>query len=121
MKINKEKQQKKLEKKYMMPNFQYVLALTVTKDTDVEDEEIVEDETGKKTIRQTIHGTKFVTETCMKVKLDDGTMMNEEARVELDVPEGTVLIWLEGRGYIKTNEQFASIEEIMENYNYLKE
>lgn len=121
MKIDKNKQQKKLERFFMRPNYTPVLGLTVTKDTDVEDEEIKEDEKTKATIKQTIHGTKFITEKTLETILNDGTKMKEDSRLELDVPEGTRLVWFEGQGYILPGESFNTLEEIEKDIGYLKE
>lgn len=121
MEIDKNKKQKKLERMFMIPNYTPVLALTVKNDTDIEDEEIVEDERGKKTVKQKIKGTKFITETEMETVINNGIKMKEKSLLELDLAEGTRLIWLEGKGYILPSEQFGTIEEIEENYNYLKE
>lgn len=121
MEIDKTKRQKNLERMFMCPNYTPVLALTVKRDTDVEDEEIVEDERGKKTVKQKIKGLKFITETEMETVINNGINMKEKSLLELELPEGTRLIWLEGKGYILPSEQFGTIEEIEENYNYLKE
>lgn len=121
MEINKNKKQKKLERMFMCPNYTPVLALTVTKNTDVEDEEIIDDERGKKTVKQKIKGLKFITEKEMETVINNGIKMKEKTLLELDLTEGTRLIWLEGKGYILPSEQFGTIEEIEENYNYLKE
>ncbi len=121
MEVNKNKKQKKLERMFMCPNYTPVLALTVTKNTDVEDEEIIDDERGKKTVKQKIKGLKFITEKEMETVINNGIKMKEKTLLELDLTEGTRLIWFEGKGYILPSEQFGTIEEIEENYNYLKE
>ena len=121
MEIDKTKQQKKLERFFMKPNYTPILGLTVTKETDVEDEEIKEDENSKAVIKQTIHGTVFTTEKTFETTLEDGTKMKEESRLELDVPEGTRLVWFEGKGYILPGENFQTIEEIEKDLNYMKE
>lgn len=46
--------------------------------------------------------------------------MKEQATVELDLNEGTRLIWLEGKGYIFANEPFKSLSEIQEDIDNLK-
>lgn len=121
MKIDKNKQQKKLERFFMRPNYTPVLGVTVTSETDIEDEEIKEDEIAKATIKQTIHGTKFVTEKVLETTLTDGTKMKEESRLELNLKEGTRLVWFEGKGYVLPGESFETIEEIEKDLSCLKE
>lgn len=121
MNIDKSKQQKKLERFFMRPNYTPVLGVTVTNETDIEDEEIKEDEIAKATIKQTIHGTKFITEKVLETTLNDGTKMKEESRLELDLKEGTRLVWFEGKGYVLPGESFETIEEIEKDLNCLKE
>lgn len=121
MKIDESKKQKKLERVFMRPNYTALLGLTVTKDTDVEDEERREDETTKEIIQQTIHGTKFITEKQLEKLFPDGTKMKEDSRLELDLPEGTRLVWFEGKGYVLPGETFQTLEEIEKDISYLKE
>jgi hypothetical protein len=121
MKINKEKQQKNLERFFMAPNFTPVLGLTVRKDTDVEDEEVKQDEVSTMTIKQKIKGLKFKTETTLTTTLKNGEKMKEKSCVELELNEGTRLIWLEGKGYILPGENFQTLKEIKEDIEYLKD
>lgn len=121
MKINKEKQQKELERFFMAPNYTPVLGLTVTKDTDVEDEEIKQDEVSKMIIKQKIKGLKFKTETTLTTTLKNGEKMKEKSCVELDLNEGTRLIWLDGKGYILPGEHFQTLSEIKQDIEYLKD
>lgn len=94
--------------------------LTVTKETDVEDEEHKEDEVTKITIQQKIKGLNFKTEKTMETTLENGVKMKEKSSVELELNEGTRLIWLEGKGYILTNEPFKTMKEIGEDVEHLK-
>lgn len=121
MKINQDKKQKKLERFFMTPNYTAVLGLTVNKDTDVEDEFENKDERGNMKVQQTIHGTKFTTEKTLEFILDNGINMKETSKVELDLKEGTRLIWLEGKGYILPGENFSTITEIREDIESLKD
>lgn len=121
MKINKEKQQKELERFFMAPNYTPVLGLTVTKNTDVEDEDYKEDEVSKMTIKQKIKGLKFKTETTLETTLKNGEKMKEKSCVELELKEGTRLIWLDGKGYILPGEKFQTLKEIREDLEYLKD
>ena len=121
MQINKEKQQKELERFFMAPNYTPVLGLTVTKNTDVEDEEVKEDEVSKMVVKQKIKGVKFKTETTLETTLKNGEKMKEKSCVELELKEGTRLIWLEGKGYILPGEKFQTLKEIQEDIEYLKD
>lgn len=120
MKIDKTKQQKKLERYFMQPNYQAYLGLTVTKDTDVQDEEITEDENFKKTVRQKIKGLKFVTETIVERTYENGIKKKEKSTLELDLLENTRLIWVEGMGYMLPSENFKTIKEISQDLENLK-
>jgi hypothetical protein len=121
MQINKDKQQKELERFFMAPNYTPVLGLTVTSKTDVEDMETREDETSKMVIKQKIKGLVFKTETTLKTTLKNGEKMKEKSCVELELKEGTRLIWLEGKGYILPGENFQTLKEIKEDIEYLKD
>lgn len=121
MKINKNKQQKKLERFFITPNYTPVLGLTVTKETDIEDEEHKKDKVSEAIIKQKIKGTKFITEKTLNTTLGNGTKMKEISRLELDLLEGTRLIWLEGKGYILPGESFQTLNEIREDIECLKD
>lgn len=71
-------------------------------------------------IQQKIKGTNFRTEKTMTTKLEDGTKMTEVSSVELELAEGTRLIWLEGKGYIYPSEEFKTMHEIAEDVENLK-
>lgn len=129
MEINKEKQQKKLETRYIAPNFRPFLSLTIKADTDIEDEFAMEseDKTQRKTVQQKIksdpktkHAT-FVTEIHYEQKIDGSKAMREDSTITYLLPFETVLIWEEGTGYIVTEEGFQTLEEIEESIKYLKE
>lgn len=119
MKVDKNKQQKELERFFIAPNYTPVLGLTVTPQTDVEDEEIKEDETTKIVVKQKIKGLIFKTEKTMTTTLRNGEKMKEKSIVELELKEGTRLIWLEGKGYIFPSDKFQTIKEIKEDVEQL--
>ena len=120
MEIDKTKQQKKLERFFMQPNWTPVLGLTVTKDTDIEDEEETHDEITQIVVKQKIKGTLFMTEKTMTTTLQNGEKMKEVSNVEVELKEGTRLIWLEGKGYVFPNENFKTMHEIAEDIENLK-
>ena len=121
MEINKDKKQKEVERFFVAPNYTAVLGLTVKKDTDVEDEFEKVDEKSKMTVKQTIHGTNFKTEKVLETILQNGEKMKEVTSIELDLNEGTRLVWLEGKGYILPNEKFQTMKEIRKDIEYLKD
>lgn len=119
MKINKEKKQKKIERYMRKPAYHLYLGLTVTKDTDIEDEEIVEEENFKKVVRQTIHGTVFTTEVELVNNLN--RPIKEKSTVTVDLEEGTRLIWVKGEGYILPQEEVKSVGEVEEDLKCLED
>ncbi len=121
MEIDKNKQQKKLERFFMAPNYTPVLGLTVSKETDVEDMTEKQDEKSKLVVKQKIKGLNFITETILETVLQNGEKMKEHSTVELELIEGTRLIWLEGKGYILPNEKFQTMGEIRKDIEYLKD
>lgn len=123
MKIDKNKQQKELERYFMAPTLRPFLGLTIKEDTDVEDEFAVknEDSSKMKTVQQTIHGQVFTTEVIYEEKNEDGTSMREESKITYVLPIGSRLIWEENIGYVANKENFQTLEEIEENYKMLEE
>lgn len=129
MKINKDKKQKKLETVYLAPNFRPFLALTITEDTDIEDEFAMksEDTSQIKTVQQSIkadpetHTAVFITEIKYEQQIDVMRAMREESTITYVLPIGTILVWEEGTGYIVAEEGFQKLEEIEESIKCLKE
>lgn len=129
MEIDKNKKQKKLERKFIVPNLRPFLALTIVENTDVEDEFAVQSEDGtqKKIVQQKIKTdpeTKiatFITEIKYEQKIDELHAMREESTITYLLPVGTVLIWEENEGYMATEQGFQSLEEIEEDIKLLKE
>lgn len=108
------KPQETVERFMMKPHYGLFLGVTVTKDTDIEDE--VDD--GK--VHQTIKGTTFTT-----IKKDtiekDGVKVTEESKLIVEVPEGTRLIWIEGQGYILPDFEVKTTKEVIEDMDCIKE
>lgn len=108
------KPQEKVERFMIKPHYGLFLGVTVTKDTDIEDET----EDGK--VHQTIKGTTFTT-----VKRDiiekDGVKINEYSKLVVEVPEGTRLIWIEGQGYILPDFEAKTTKEVIEDMECIKE
>lgn len=120
MEIDKNKQQKEVTRFMVKPQYGQYLGLIVDENTDVEDEEIVDEELYKSTIRQKIKGTKFITEMRVENNTVDGFKTIEESRVEAEVPVGTRLIWYPGRGYIIPKIEFKTVEEVEEDIKCIK-
>lgn len=114
MEKKKLKPQQKVERFMIKPHYGLFLGLTVTKDTDVEDET----EDGK--VHQTIKGTTFTT-----IKKDErehnGVKIQEDSKLIVEVPEGTRLIWVEGQGYILPDFEAKTTKEVIEDMECIKE
>lgn len=108
------KPQEKVERFMIKPHYGLFLGVTVTKDTDIEDET----EDGK--VHQTIKGTTFT--TIKKDKRErDGIVIEEDSKLSVKVPEGTRLVWIEGQGYILPDFEAKTTKEIIEDMDCLKE
>ena len=83
-------------------------------------EEETHDEITQIVVRQKIKGTLFMTEKTMTTTLQNGEKMKEVSNVEVELKEGTRLIWLEGKGYVFPNENFKTMHEIAEDIENLK-
>lgn len=108
------KPQEKVERFMIKPHYGLFLGLTVTKNTDVEDET----EDGK--VHQIIKGTTFTT-----IKKDtiekDGVKISEDSKLTVEVPEGTRLVWVEGQGYILPDFEAKTAREVLEELECIKE
>lgn len=118
MKIDKSKKQKEVTRFMVKPQYGQYLGLVVNKDTDVEDEEIVDEEGYKAVIKQKIKGLKFITETRVKNTLN-GTNTVVETKITSILKEGQLLIWYPQKGYVVPNVEFETVAEIKENLDIL--
>lgn len=123
MEIDKNKQQKELERFFIAPSLRPFLGVTLSNDTDIEDEFEMTSEDGKhhRKVQQKIKGTTLVTEIVYTEELEDGMSLKEEVRTTYKLNEGMRLIWEQGQGYMALQEGFQTLEEIEENYKLLKE
>ena len=123
MEIDKNKQQKELERFFIAPSLRPFLGVTLSNDTDIEDEFEMTSEDGKhhRKVQQKIKGTTLVTEIVYTEELEDGMSLTEEVRTTYKLNEGMRLIWEQGQGYMALQEGFQTLEEIEENYKLLKE
>ncbi len=108
------KPQENVERFMIKPHYGLFLGVTITKDTDIEDET----EDGK--VHQIIKGTSFTT-----IKKDtiekDGVKIEEDSKLVVEVPEGTRLIWIEGQGYILPDFEVKTTKEVIEDMDCIKE
>lgn len=107
------KPQNHVERYMIKPQYYQFLGLTVKKDTDVDD--VTED--GR--IHQTIKGTKFITEINDE-REHNGAKIKEYSKLEIDLPEGTRLLWQDGQGYILPDFEPKTVNEIKEDLECLK-
>ncbi len=96
----------------MKPLLQPFLGVTVTKDTDIDD--ITEDGT----THQTIKGTTFTTETKREYE-KDGLKISENSTLTVEVPEGTILVYQPGQGYIVPDYPFVTLDQVREDLSLL--
>lgn len=114
MKEKKLKPQEKVERFMIKPHYGLFLGLTVTKDTDVEDET----EDGK--VHQIIKGTTFTTIKREKIE-KDGIEIEEDSKLVVKLKEGTRLVWIDGQGYIVPDFEPKTVKEAMEDLECIKE
>ena len=108
------KPQEKVERFMIKPHYGLFLGITITKDTDVEDET----EDGK--VHQIIKGTTFT--TIKKDEIEkDGLKIIEDSKLTVEVPEGTRLVWIEGQGYILPDFEPKTTKEVIEYMVCIKE
>jgi hypothetical protein len=96
------------------PNYQPYLGVTVTKDTDIDD--ITEDGT----IHQTIKGTKFITEITRETDKND-IKIKENTKLDIDLPEGTILVYSPGEGYIIPSVPVKTLDQVRQDLELLKD
>lgn len=106
------KPQEKVERYMIKPQYYQFLGLTVNKDTDVDD--VTED--GR--VHQTIKGTKFITEV-KDEREHNGAKIKEYSKLEIELKEGTRLIWQDGQGYILPDFEPKSVEEVKDDLECL--
>lgn len=118
MKIDRSKKQKEVTRYMVKPQYGQYLGLVVRKETDIEDEEIVDEENYKATIQQKIKGLEFTTETRVENTMNE-TETVIETRIVSKLKEGQLLIWYPGKGYVVPSTEFETVNEIKENLEIL--
>lgn len=94
------------------PSYQPLLGVTISKDTDIDD--ITEDGT----IHQIIKGTNFITEAKKEYETNE-IKVKEESRLEMELPEGTILVYSPREGYIVPSVPVQTIKQIQEDLSLL--
>ena len=107
------KPQKHVERYMIKPQYYQFLGVTVKNDTDIDD--VTED--GR--VHQTIKGTKFITEINNE-REHNGAKIKEYSKLEIDLQEGTRLLWQDRQGYILPDFEPKTVEEIKEDLECLK-
>ena len=118
MSNKKLKIQKKVEKFVISPSVRLFLGVTVTEDTDIEDEIVLPDNKGK--IHQKIKDFTLTTTIINKKTNELGIETNENATLEQKIPKNTVLIWGEDTGYIVPPYRMVKVEDAIQDLEAIK-
>lgn len=114
MKKKNLKPQEKVERFMIKPHYSLLLGVTVTKDTDIEDET----EDGR--VHQTIKNLVFT--TTIKNKYEkDGMKIEEKSKLTINLKEGIRLVWIDNQGYILPDFEPKTTREVLEDMNELKD
>ena len=108
MSNKKLKIQKKVEKFVISPSVRLFLGVTVTEDTDIEDEIVLPDNKGK------------IYHIINKKTNELGIETNENATLEQKIPKNTVLIWGEDTGYIVPPYRMVKVEDAIQDLEAIK-
>ncbi len=110
------KPQEKVERYIIAPQTRLYLGVKVTKDIEIVDEE----KTEYGIIHQTIKD--LVLTTTIKRKSNAyGIETEENSTLTQKLQEGTVLVWLEGRGYVIPEMRVCTVDEAINDLQVLKE
>lgn len=106
------KQQEKVERFLLEPQYAPLFGLTVTKET------VIDDYTDDKKVHQTIKDLVLTTHIKDK-KVNENYEMEEDSKLIMKLKEGTRLLWTQSEGYILPQQKLVTRKEIIENLNYL--
>ena len=109
------KKQEKVEKFVIAPSTHLFLGVTVTKDTDIEDEV----KTDKGIIHQTIKDLKLT--TVIENEFTDVVKTSEKSTLIQELTEGMYLIWGEDTGYIISPYKMKKVDEAIEDLKSIKD
>jgi len=110
------KKQEKVERYIIAPQSRLYLGVKVTKETDIEDEEKTEYGTVHQTIKDLTLTTKIDRESNAY-----GIDTKENSELVQKIQEGTILIWLEGQGYVIPEMRVCTVEEALNDLKVLEE
>lgn len=104
----------KLEYYTIKPNLKQIYGKKVTKDTKFEEQT----EDGR--VHQTFENLTLTTNIKTLVE-NAGFTIEEESKLTIKMPEGTILIWDEGEGFIVPQCQMCTLEELQEEIKDIHE
>ena len=104
----------KVEYYTIKPNLKQIYGKKVSKDTKFTEQT----EDGR--VHQTFEDLTLTTTIKSKVE-DSGFVIEEESMVKVKMPEGTILVWDEGEGFIIPQCQMCTLDEITEEVKDMKE
>lgn len=109
------KKQEKVEKFIIAPSTHLFLGVTVNKDTDIEDEIVLE----KGKIHQTIKDLKLT--TIIEKESTEVVKTIEKTTLVQDLIEGMYLIWGEDTGYVIPPYKMKKVNEAIEDLEAIKD
>lgn len=104
----------KVEYYTIKPNLKQIYGKKVFKDTKFTEQT----EDGR--VHQTFKNLTLTTKIKNKVE-DGGFTIEEESKLIVKVPEGTILVWDEGEGFIIPQCQMCTLDELQEEIEDIKE
>lgn len=104
----------KIEYYTLKPNLKQMYGKKVNKDT------VFTEKTEDGTVEQEFKDLTLTT-TIKKEMEQGGFKIVEESKVQVTMPEGTVLIWNEQEGFIVPQYQMCTLEELKEDINNIQD
>lgn len=104
----------KVEYYTIKPNLKQIYGKKVFKDTEFEEKT----EDGR--VHQTFKDLTLITKIKSKVE-NAGFTFEEDTTLTIKVPEGTILVWDEGEGFIVPQCQMCTLDELQEEIEDIKE
>lgn len=104
----------KIEYYTIRPNLKQIYGKKVTKNTKFEEK------TEDGTVHQKFENLTLTTE--IKTKYEQGKIkIKEESKIEIKVPENTILVWDEKAGFIVPQFQMCTLKEVEKDIASIKE
>lgn len=114
--MNNLKPQEKVERYIIAPQTRIYLGVKVTKETDIEDEV----ETPHGTVHQTIKDLTLTTVVNRKSNAYN-IETEEHSTLTQKVEEGTILVWLEGQGYVIPEMNVCTVQEGIDSLQVVRD